>query len=685
MRWMRNTVLMVVCIGLLIILFKSGEVSYTRVPGGPFAGLAVIAPSYPASCSTNALISFWNSSFNETYSSNNLNLVIANGGASVINGYCRNFAIYNVSGDDFLVYITQNYTSQNKSEQTYFVAVNLSNPITFPVNHIELISNLSALVNGLGAISENRTIIPGNATDAEAIFSRLFLFDPQNLAYNLNLDVYNYTDMVNASYFLNTTKNIVGNKSDFSYSSYTVANITPGVSPPSFIINFNGNIPNFNTSEDVTLNNAFDLDTYFQNTTSVTYTFSMNVSGNIAFSVGTGNNVTITPSSDWNGIISANVTAKNVSTINTTVTSNNFIVNVTPVNDPPKLFANIPNLAWSTLSKTINLDDFFTEIEGQALTFFAPSVNNIDIEFDDNDNDVVFIQDPGWTGSRSVTIYANDSTNLMTPSNQFTLTVNASSGGGNPPSQPPGGGNNGTSNNTGNNSAPVIVSKTPSATSVTITVGGSMTFSVGASDPNNNTLTYTWKVNGVTQNVNTNQYTFTPTGEGNYDIMVQISDGANIVTSSWGIVVNAAPGSGGSGTDQPSGSSQVIQKPKSSLTTAFIVLGVSLAVAIGGFFGFKYYSKKTGTVKTTFEVKSDGESAEKETEKEQESDFFEELRKEDTYYKDLRKVETNSLVRFIKKYKSEGASDDDIKYVLMKKGWKRDAVEDAFSKTEKKL
>jgi len=666
MRWMRNTILIVVGLGLLIILLKSGEVNYVRGPGGPFAGdvnylvtgdgsvskaMAVIALSFPSSCSNADLSNFWDSSFNADYASTVLDLEIKNGVAGVVDGVCRNFAIYNISEDNFLVYVSQNYTSVDQSEQTYFVAVNLSESISFPTGHSDLIYNLSLWVPLLKDISENRLNVPADASEAGLIFSSAFLFDPQGLTFDSVSDSYRFSDQENTTDFSNTTVNTVGNISEFTFTSYIVENL-PGFFGEGVV--FIGTIPDFNTSEDVPIVDAFDLDDHFLSNGSIDFDFNLNMSNTVTFSVDSTNLVTINPVLDWYGIVDVNVTASSGGLSNT---SNNFIVNVAPINDPPRLYNNIPNYTWSTLSKTINLDDFFIEIEGESLTFNSAGSGHIRVQFSDSDNDAAFVQEVDWIGTETMTIFANDTQNQTTESNVFRLTVTS--------------GNGGVGNGSGN-TAPVISSKTPSTSTVTMEVGDTQTFTIGVNDADNDTLTYSWTVNNYDQTgATSNFYVFTATSEGDFDIYVNVNDGFYTVSATWDVVVNAAgydSGDVGDGANGPQGESQIIQKPKSSFTTALIIVIIVVVFIVGAIFVFRFLSKKSRTVKTTFEVKSSEERAGEPSS--QESDFFEQLRIE----------ELKPIISFIKRYRVKGAKDGEIRSILLKKGWKKEMVEEAFSK-----
>ncbi len=662
MRWMRNTILIVVCLGLLTILFKSADVNYGS-SGAKLAGFAVIAPNFPSGCDEESLKSFWNNSFNASYRSNVLRLVIANDSSANVDNTCKNFAVYNISKDNYLVYAVQNSSSFDglAFETTIFATINLSKPITLPSNDGALVSNLTLLTNSFNILGDNRSTPIKDAGDATLVFNNSFMFKPQSLQYYPSIKAYNYSDVNTSAEWVNITKNFVGNATEYSFAYYGIIEVLQFSG-----ISFTNIIPNLQTSEDTPLVGVINLKNHFSSTTPIEYGYNINASNSVLFDDSNETNVTIDLEEDWNGVVGVSINGSYQDTVY--ATSNVFVINVTPVNDPPKLYDEIEDFKWSGVSRTVNLDDYFVETEGEEMVFYADEVDHMEVIFSDNDHDVKFRQESGWTGSVEMIIYANDSQDQTTASNEFNLTVIPADDDGNEP--PP-----------VNNSRPIISSKSPSSSSVTLVFGRSQTFSVTASDPDNDTLTYTWSVNNIDQTETSRSYTFAANSEGSYIILVEIDDGVDTLSNSWSVVVNAASGgsnNGTSGSSETRGSSQIIQKPKGSLNIALIIIIIVAALTIAATLIYKFVINKTPVTKTTIEVKSTDEKPG--IEADQESDFYKELGKS-SFFDQMKEKRLKPILDFVKKYHSLGATKEQIKEVLLKKGWKEESVDEALSKS----
>ncbi|MBW2981884.1 hypothetical protein KY343_03320 [Candidatus Woesearchaeota archaeon] len=95
------------------------------------------------------------------------------------------------------------------------------------------------------------------------------------------------------------------------------------------------------------------------------------------------------------------------------------------VNNPPSLVQNIPNQTWNmNINNTdaFGLDNYFIDIDADSLTYTYTPIANITVVINSSTNQVSFIPDFNWYGTRNITFYANDSINT-TPSNLVILNV----------------------------------------------------------------------------------------------------------------------------------------------------------------------------------------------------------------------------------------------------------------------
>lgn len=94
------------------------------------------------------------------------------------------------------------------------------------------------------------------------------------------------------------------------------------------------------------------------------------------------------------------------------------------------------------------------------------------------------------------------------------------------------------------NRAPVIEQRDPESSTVTVYLNETRTFSVRASDPDGDELSYRWLLNNVEVLIGSNEYTFNASayGRGRYTLRAEVSDGTDKTTTSWTVSVpNRAP------------------------------------------------------------------------------------------------------------------------------------------------
>ena len=87
------------------------------------------------------------------------------------------------------------------------------------------------------------------------------------------------------------------------------------------------------------------------------------------------------------------------------------------------------------------------------------------------------------------------------------------------------------------NSAPVIDSYLPNSASVTLNSSQSKTFSVNASDADDDSLTYSWKQGSLNLSSTTSSLTFVSSALGPTVISVEVSDGIDTVSNSWNVQI----------------------------------------------------------------------------------------------------------------------------------------------------
>gem|GEM_PF-5372563 len=91
------------------------------------------------------------------------------------------------------------------------------------------------------------------------------------------------------------------------------------------------------------------------------------------------------------------------------------------------------------------------------------------------------------------------------------------------------------------NSPPVIKSKKPEESEISIKLGESVTFEVKVEDADGDPLSFVWKVNGYVVAKDTTGYTFKPGKKGIYTVTFEASDGIDTARTSWKVSVFEEP------------------------------------------------------------------------------------------------------------------------------------------------
>ena len=116
--------------------------------------------------------------------------------------------------------------------------------------------------------------------------------------------------------------------------------------------------------------------------------------------------------------------------------------NLTVPNRPPLLLFAHPNVTMfeNTLAVGVDLDDYFSDPDGDALTYQPQAVTNINISVNATTGVVSYRPDTDFTGSRLSYFNATDTYGATTASNVYNITVLSSTPPPPPPPPPPAGG-----------------------------------------------------------------------------------------------------------------------------------------------------------------------------------------------------------------------------------------------------
>lgn len=172
----------------------------------------------------------------------------------------------------------------------------------------------------------------------------------------------------------------------------------------------------------------------------------------------------------------------------------------TILNNPPVLKQAIPFLKFpvnSTKADAFDLDDYFTDPDGESLVFSVKGQSNIDVSIDPVTHLVSFSQLSGFVGTENITITAADAEGNRVDSNAFVLYVY---------------------NTGGINNAPVFI---PVA-GITVKEGELVTIVPSAIDPDGDTLTYSYSAPFNIQG----QWQTSYESAGTYNVTVTVSDGS---------------------------------------------------------------------------------------------------------------------------------------------------------------
>ena len=280
-------------------------------------------------------------------------------------------------------------------------------------------------------------------------------------------------------------------------------------------------IPNFEWPED-TSNSSLNISEYFTYSGDLPVAYAWSGNSNIAISQ-SNEFITFTPNANWTGTETITFTATETNSNPAVTNTTTVLLNVTNVNDPPYLKQELQNISWNQdTDEGIDLDDYFTDTDGDVLSYSISSLTNINATIDNSTNTLTLTPNANWTGTETTTIIASDlylnvsaSVNLIVKASQIQQT----------------------------NTPPNIDTYSPTETQITLDQGSTQTFSITKSDPESNTLTVKWYVDGVIiGGVNSDSYIYVPSSAGTYQLKAEVSDGTYTAQQSWTLIVKASTG-----------------------------------------------------------------------------------------------------------------------------------------------
>ncbi len=171
-------------------------------------------------------------------------------------------------------------------------------------------------------------------------------------------------------------------------------------------------------------NTSFNLLTYFYDIDSPDINWSIilqpnNVTATIDNNTGV---VDLVPQTDWYGTNTMQIRATDG--INTT-NSDVFTLNVTNVNDAPRMYGPIPNMTWleDTVNSSLNLSTYYYDIDSPNIDWhMSVEPDNITTAINNGSGQVTFTPDGNFTGINTVRFVGTDGIN-GTESNLVYLTI----------------------------------------------------------------------------------------------------------------------------------------------------------------------------------------------------------------------------------------------------------------------
>lgn len=182
----------------------------------------------------------------------------------------------------------------------------------------------------------------------------------------------------------------------------TIVTVSPVNDAPEVI----SSMPDMRFDEDTTLLNALDLHDYFQDVDSeLTFTA---MSTDIIVDIHPDGTVDFSAPLNWHGNDIVTFMASDGTDQEDASTS--LSIEVSPTNDAPIQLEPISpiNLRKEEPSRTIDMSDFFTDVDEEPLTFHAIGNEKVQIDIDEDSKEVTLNVDREWVGRETITLIATD-------------------------------------------------------------------------------------------------------------------------------------------------------------------------------------------------------------------------------------------------------------------------------------
>ncbi|MFW6233278.1 MAG: hypothetical protein ACOC3Z_01300 [Nanoarchaeota archaeon] len=358
-----------------------------------------------------------------------------------------------------------------------------------------------------------------NISETEDFFESVFIVDSEN--WFETSDGFKYNESKKEGDFLKTAEGIVYENKSFSVYDFRNKNTED------YTIIQKNNIEDFEIYENSKWDEEFDADNYFSG---IVDTYSCISEGNnldlseINCSIDSEGWVSFRPKKDFKGKFRFKIRAKNTYV---EFDSDWFNVSVVvDVNDAPKIVEDIPNLfILVNESYKLNLEGYFEDDDGDDLDYQVKGLDkNISVKV--SGDEIIFIPEKDYEGWQEFRIIANDS-ELSGESNEIKinvgklLDVNIFN-------------NESNTNVTLSENKKPVIEKYINYSSYNFSVGDEVKLYVNASDEDEESLNYTWFVNGEkVENFTTNEAIFRDLKVGKNEIKVEVTDGFDTAEHVW--------------------------------------------------------------------------------------------------------------------------------------------------------